>query len=633
MLARLAFNHHVPHSRRSRNQFLDSARRALWLSAFCLSSTSGFSATLFWDGDGAGTVGGGTGTWDTTLTRWSTTVGGSTYQAWVNANNDDAVFGAFPTPPTTATVTIGSAITANSLTFNMTGYTLSGPTQVLSSPAGTLTVDVQTAATGTAIINALYGPTNGTIVKNGPGILSTGTNQTSFNGKWLVNAGTLSIPGDQRLGVTPTGASPIVPDLITLNGGFLRSTTASVTFDAKRGITLGAAGGGFDSANTTITWQGPVTGSSGGPLTKRGTFNLVLNNNTNNYDGVTQVQAGKLTVGSANALGTTSAGTEVTSGAELLFDGVATNFTISEPIQVAGGGAGDGGAITVQNNSNVNFSGPITLSGDSTLTVSGTGTVAYTNTNSITATNRTLTLQGGAPSTGGGGRIGGNINLGSGGLTKVQGGRWTLEGTNSYSGNTSVDAGLLIINGTISGTAQVNVTGTLAGDGVVVPASGGNVNLLVAGKLSPGPLGSTPGSLDINLSGGGKLDLTAGVTASNSQSLVFDLGTPSVGGADSVNLSGGTLEIGTGVLEFNDFSFTTQAGFTDGFDYVLFNGAVPISGSLGANLTGTVGGFTGEIQLADGGNDIVLHVVPEPSAVLALLGGSATLLGLRRRRA
>lgn len=52
------------------------------------------AAILYWDGDGKGTVSGGTGTWSTsmTLSLWSFTSGGSSSWAWVNANTDHAVF-------------------------------------------------------------------------------------------------------------------------------------------------------------------------------------------------------------------------------------------------------------------------------------------------------------------------------------------------------------------------------------------------------------------------------------------------------------------------------------------------------------------------------------------------------------
>src|SRR5438105_107674 len=47
--------------------------------------------TLYWDGDGLGTVGGGSGQWDTTLLRWGTTPTSTSFVPFVNG--DTAVFG------------------------------------------------------------------------------------------------------------------------------------------------------------------------------------------------------------------------------------------------------------------------------------------------------------------------------------------------------------------------------------------------------------------------------------------------------------------------------------------------------------------------------------------------------------
>jgi fibronectin-binding autotransporter adhesin len=593
-----------------------TAKAAASISALCLLASPVFSAIVYWDGDGTGMVGGGAGTWDTTLAHWSTTPDGSTYQAWNNANNDDAVFST-----TGGTVAITSAITVNSLTFTSGGYTLSGATQTLTSTSGTLTMDSQT---GINIVNALYSSSMTMIVKNGGGLLSTGTPQTAFTGKWVVNGGILSIPNDNRLGPIP---SAIVPDYMTLDGGSLRSSTGSVTFNANRGMTLGPNGGGFDSINTSIMWAGPITGISGGSLTKRGSFNLILNNNTNNYDGNTLVSAGRLTVAAPNALGNAIGNTQVSAGAGLVFDGAATNFAIAEPIQISGVGVGtDGGAIAVLNGANVTFTGPVTLAADSTVTVAPTATAIYSNANAFTSADLSLTLQGDTVTTGGGGMITGGISLGAGNLTKAQTGKWTLAGLSVYAGLTSVSEGTLIIAGSINGTSQVDVTGTLGGSGTITVGNGGSVSVLAGGKLSPG---SSPGTLSVTLSGGGAFNISGGVNAPNSQSLIFELGAP--GASDKVALTGGPLSIGTSVLEFDDFVLSTLAGFFP-TDYVLFDASIPILGTLGANRIGTVGGFLAELQLADGGNDLILHIVPEPSAALALVVGSVTLVGVRRRR-
>ena len=87
------------------------------------------------------------------------------------------------------------------------------------------------------------------------------------------------------------------------------------------------------------------------------------------------------------------------------------------------------------------------------------------------------------------------------------------------------------------------------------------------------------------------------------------------------------------MLAFNDFAFSTLAGFSAG-TYTLFDGTLPISGTLdAANRTGSLGGpFTGTLSLADSGNDVVLTVIPEPTSATLLLAGLGSMAGLRRFR-
>ncbi len=216
----------------------------------------------------------------------------------------------------------------------------------------------------------------------------------------------------------------------------------------------------------------------------------------------------------------------------------------------------------------------------------------------------------------------GNIT-GLGNVTKEGAGTWTLSGTNTIDGAITINAGTLSITGTTtSGGVDVVAGATLAGTGTVAVPSG-FVTLYSGSLLSPG---TGPGNLEFDL-GAGVLDINLAVSSPATGALLFELGVP---GTDVVTLTSGTLELGLAGLEFDDFAFTAGSGFGPGV-YTLFDGTLPFSGTLGANLTGVVDGYSSTISSANGGQDIILTVVPEPSST-ALFSVFALMLCARRRR-
>ena len=86
------------------------------------------AAARYWDGgttdivtNGDGASDGGAGTWDTTILNWDQ--GAEPHAAWVNANNDTAVFGG-----AAGTVTLAEPISVGGLQFSAAGYTITGDT-------------------------------------------------------------------------------------------------------------------------------------------------------------------------------------------------------------------------------------------------------------------------------------------------------------------------------------------------------------------------------------------------------------------------------------------------------------------------------------------------------------------------
>jgi len=100
-----------------------------------------------------------------------------------------------------------------------------------------------------------------------------------------------------------------------------------------------------------------------------------------------------------------------------------------------------------------------------------------------------------------------------------------------------------------------------------------------------------------------------------------------------VTVSSGTLELGSGLVTFDDFTFTPTTGFDVG-TYTLFS-AGSLLGTLGSSTTGPIGSdYTGLLRTAGSTLQLVVTAVPEPSTTAALAAGLAMSgLILRRRRA
>jgi len=348
----------------------------------------------------------------------------------------------------------------------------------------------------------------------------------------------------------------------------------------------------------TGTFSGTYTNQAGtsrfNPAALSASSNFVVNAGTLGFQaGDTYAAVGSMTVN----------GGEMSVGR---FSGTAVSVTISSL-------SGTGGTILPRLGSASNISSLIVNQASNT-TYSGTvaGVSIFTGTNYLAFTKSgtgSLTLNGST------------VNLRQG--TTVSGGTLLLNGgsTRNFENLSGSNAITVANQGSLGGTSTISVHG---GDSVLVQDGG---------SLAAGNGIGTAGRTIFTFIAGGSLDLGGVTTGSNW--LHFDLGALTTPGTtyDQIRVTNGTLSIGTGLLNFNDFAFNALAGIEEG-TYVLFDltGSSSLSGTLGSSLSGGIGvGYSG--TLSQSGNNIVLEVVPDPgSAVLSVLGLGLVSLFVRRKR-
>lgn len=438
------------------------------------------------------------GNWDGSTLNWKLAVGGGA----TNYQNLDAVV--FDDSATgTTSVNLTAAFTPSSVLFNNNAqtYTLSG--------------------TG-----GISGGTS--VVKQGPGRAIVANTGNDYTGETSIQAGTLQI-GDGTAGSLGAGTTVTVGAAGTLE---LQLPTAGTYTTPTSGLgtvrTIGTSG--------FVLGAGVLTGAP--ELNIAGDPSQVIGvNNQSAFNGITNITSGTLRALGAQALGTTTGSTLISSGGTLDVNGLDLG---AEQVFVSGDGVLGNGAIVNHGPNTVFNLHKVTLSGDATFGGSARWDIRSS----------------------GGGDL---LDLAGHKLTKVGGNQVSLVEVNATAGDIDINGGTFSIEdlsqvlagGTItlnSGGSLglwVNKPGTLTRQ---IVANGGQILELGSGQLATvdAPI-LLQASMSYNVSGGnsvvihnGNITETGGAygLSKDGPGRLILRGTNAWTGGFSVN--GGVLQVGNG---------------------------------------------------------------------------------------
>lgn len=537
---------------------------------FSFSAITSAVKTLTWATPG--------GTWDTTSPDW-------TGDATVFTNGDIAQF----TDAAGGDVEIDAAgispaqlkMLNENADYRFTGGNLTGSGSLILSGNGTTQLDAESQLTGgtdiqhgTLVIGADERLANNAPVSIGEGAILSLGNFTETIGSLSIKGGTVT---------ADTGKLVLAGSVAVLSS----PTTSFIegALDVGTGNSFTVANGA-DSVDLLISAD--IVGGGRVAFSGPGTTELAGDNSL--FAGGFSLNAGELQVDSLTSLGT----------AQFFFNGgqLTTNDAFIGP-----------NAITT----------PISVGGN--VTIDATNPVEFTTFSaSFGSSPRAINVIGNVT-------ISGSV-AGASVINKVGNGTITLTAPNTYTGNTTVQAGTLKLDGnaTLAGTPAIRVdagatldAASLAGSFEIVSnqvlRGGGTIiapgsGMVISGVLAPG--GTASGFFTQTLSfQGGNLTLGANST------LQLDLAGTTAGSFDRVVLAQAiTLD---GQLQISLLSGFVPAN-TDAFTVLTATGGVS---GLFANVTAGRVSFTeGSFAVNQVGNSVVLSdftPVPEPS-VLALLG-------------
>ena len=546
---------------RADGAFTSPSTRGVTMTGAGTINTNGNALTIGGSITGAGALT-KTGASDLTLSNANTFTGTTTVSAGkvVMAHALALQNSSYTTTGSNGT-TIGLDVTSGLSSGNLTLGGLAGAVPLVSAfTAGFTGTVTQLTLNPQAGISNTYSAAiaNGSmaLIKTGLGTQVFASNN-SYSGTTTITAGILNAQSTDRLG---NGSAT---NTLIFNGGTLQSGAGGFVSPATRGVTM-ASTGIIDagSSTTPISIASNITGPGG--LTKIGVGTLTLSG-TNTYGGVTTVNLGTLAIANEAALASnTAAKLNVKGGVSLQLNvhAAGTNgFTVANLDTLLGN-------ISVANTAAQGLQSGAWLIIDTT-NAGG----SFTQGNAFTDST---------------GAFGGKISL-----TKVGSGTLVLDETNTYTGTTTISAGTLEVQGSItassniinnatllfnSGSAQ-SFTNSITGTGTISKSGAGTLTLAGSNTIT--------GSTTVNA---GNLTLSNALALRNSALVTTGAGTVTLSGVTSPTFGGLSGASGNLAVIITNYSTVTNLTLNPGTGVTHTYGGVIADGAMGLTLTKTGAG-------------------------------------------
>lgn len=315
---------------------------------------------------------------------------------------------------------------------------------------------------------------SGSFTKNGIGEVSL-TSSNTFTGTVTVNDGFLLVENSSALGGTANGT--------VVNSGAVLALLFDVHVPAEPLRLAGTGQSSFGALSSSFgsnSWAGPITLNSNTTISVDAGDFLNLSSSITAFTSADLTKTGTGTLIFSGAAGNSYDDTFVNAGT-LVLNKSLVNSAVPGDLTVGDGSGTDTVRLAADNQIldaaevHLAFGGRLDLNdmNETTGSIDGRGTIDL----------GTGALRAGADN---GSSILSGLIIGTGNIFKLGTGTWTLTGNNAYSGQTTVSAGTLVVNGSQpQSPVTVNGTATLMGDGVIG-------NLQVFGSVAPG---SSPGIL------------------------------------------------------------------------------------------------------------------------------------------